>query len=206
MMIIGRKDKKGIHATPDHDFFKHLATVYADNHLSMKNHSHCTRWYFKDGITNGAEWYPLVGGMQDYNYIFSNGMEITLEVSCCKYPKSYYLNHLWDENKESMFRYLEEVHKGVRGLVQDTDGNLIKNAQVLVDNIETGTIYKSLKSSSFGEYWKLLLPGNYRLKAEIPSCSQDGTQKSSPWLQVSITEEIPLVEQNLTLADSACPR
>jgi len=99
----------GIHETPDHQFFKHLASTYATNHETMMNQSVCTRWWFEDGITNGADWYPLNGGLQDFNYLFSNDMEITLELSCCKYPRKYYLNKEWERNKESLIMYLQQV-------------------------------------------------------------------------------------------------
>ena len=85
----------------------------------------CTDWWFEDGITNGADWYPLNGGMQDFNYLFSNDMEITLELSCCKFPRKYeicainpvfipsypryYLNREWERNKESLLQYLQQV-------------------------------------------------------------------------------------------------
>lgn len=101
--------QNGIHETPDHSFFKHLASTYATNHQTMLDQSVCTKWYFNDGITNGADWYPLHGGMQDFNYIFTNDFEVTMELSCCKYPSRYYLNKEWERNKESLLEYMKQV-------------------------------------------------------------------------------------------------
>ena len=66
-------------------------------------------WSFEDGITNGADWYPINGGMQDFNYIFTNDFEVTIELSCCKYPKKKYLNKEWERNKKSLLEYMKQV-------------------------------------------------------------------------------------------------
>lgn len=65
-----------------------LARTYSTNHLRMSEGSGlCGGDNFPGGITNGAKWYVVKGGMQDFNYLFSNCFEITLELSCCKYPQ-----------------------------------------------------------------------------------------------------------------------
>lgn len=53
--------------------------------------------------------YP--GGMQDYNYIHGNCLEITMELSCCKYPFASELQREWDLNRESLLAYIEQVDK-----------------------------------------------------------------------------------------------
>jgi hypothetical protein len=49
--------------------------------------------------------------MQDYNYVNSNCFEITLELSCCKYPNVSKLKEEWDNNKEALLTYMEMVFK-----------------------------------------------------------------------------------------------
>lgn len=87
--------------SPDDDVFRHLSLTYSRNHGTMHRGHACspTQPGFKNGITNGAEWYPLTGGMQDFNYVWNGCMEITLELSCCKYPPVEDLPHYWDENR-----------------------------------------------------------------------------------------------------------
>ena len=49
-------------------------------------------------MTNGADWYEVTGGMQDFNYDFSNSMEITIEVACCKFSNRDRLLGEWEAN------------------------------------------------------------------------------------------------------------
>ena len=65
-------------STPDDDIFIQLALSYSQTHSSMHLGTGCG-YYFQNGITNGAEWYSIYGGMQDYNYLYSGCMELTLE-------------------------------------------------------------------------------------------------------------------------------
>jgi carboxypeptidase D len=54
--------------------------------------------------------------MQDFNYARSNAFEVTFELSCCKYPFASVLPGYWRTNKESLLKYIEQAHIGVKGL------------------------------------------------------------------------------------------
>lgn len=78
----------------------------------------CHQDKFPGGITNGAKWYVVKGGMQDFNYLFTNCFEITVEMSCCKYPEDDKLQEEWENNKESLITYLEQAQTGIKGVIK----------------------------------------------------------------------------------------
>ena len=167
-----------ISRTPDHDLFKHLATIYASNHEDMFQGSGlCKQQTFPNGITNGAEWYVVKGGMQDFNYLFTNCFEITVELSCCKYPQESDLPNEWSKNVKSLIKFIQSIHIGVKGIVSDVDGSPIGNANVIVDGNT-----KMIKTTERGEYWRLLLPGVYNIYAE----AQNGKKRSAQF-KVNVT-------------------
>ena len=87
---------------------------------------------FDNGTTNGAAWYPLTGGMQDYNYIWHGCMEITLELSCCKFPPASELPKFWEDNRASLLQFIGEAHRGVKGFVKDENAVSIEGASMKV--------------------------------------------------------------------------
>nr|QDC23058.1 carboxypeptidase A-like protein isoform S1 [Cupiennius salei]QDC23059.1 carboxypeptidase A-like protein isoform S2 [Cupiennius salei] len=148
--------------TPDDDVFRHLAETYSFNHKSMYAGVSCRDGTpeFLNGTTNGAAWYPLKGGMQDYNYVWAGCMEITLEISCCKFPRAHRLPQFWEDNKHALLKYLGEAHQGVWGVVSDSNNNPLNNVSIKVAGRQFGS-----RTTHRGEYWRILRPGTYTLQA-----------------------------------------
>ncbi|KAH9514064.1 hypothetical protein Btru_030111 [Bulinus truncatus] len=151
-------------SSPDDATFRSLAKSYSYAHPTMHFGRQCDdQEYFPEGITNGANWYTISGGMQDFNYLKSNTFEITLEVSCCKYPNVNELPRYWDENRESLLTFMEQTHIGVKGVLKTSRGDPIPNAAVKVSGIN-----HVVRTSDLGEYWRLLVPGTYRISFNVP--------------------------------------
>lgn len=78
--------------------------------------------YLISGITNGAQWYPIYGGMQDYNYLFTNTFEVLVEMACCKFPLQNKLSKFWNDHKQSLINYIKLVHMGIKGSIRSVLG------------------------------------------------------------------------------------
>ncbi|GLD48223.1 carboxypeptidase M-like protein [Lates japonicus] len=105
------------------------------------------------------------GGMQDYNYVWSQCLELTLEVSCCKFPPVRELPALWTENKRALQAFIQQVHLGVKGRVFDASGAPVQNAVVEVKGRRNMCPFRT---DRHGEYYRLLLPGNYTFTVTYP--------------------------------------
>ena len=142
-------------ACPDDALFIKLSRTYSRHNPRMWNSA-----YFPDGITNGALWYVIYGGMQDWNYVWMGCNEVTIELSDNKFPDVSLLPSLWDDNRESMLSYMEAIHWGVRGIVSDA-----YTGQPLAASIEVvGIDHTVFSDPDLGDYYRMLLPGEYALR------------------------------------------
>uniref|UniRef100_A0A8C6RU25 Adipocyte enhancer-binding protein 1 n=1 Tax=Nannospalax galili TaxID=1026970 RepID=A0A8C6RU25_NANGA len=162
----GEDDEEGSEAqeTPDHAIFRWLAISFASAHLTMTEpyRGGCQAQDYTSGmgIVNGAKWNPRSGTINDFSYLHTNCLELSIYLGCDKFPHESELPREWENNKEALLTFMEQVHRGIKGVVTDEQGIPIANATISVSGINHG-----VKTASGGDYWRILNPGEYRVTA-----------------------------------------
>ena len=93
--------------------YANLAQAVSSSYMTDEN----------NGITNGADWYMIGGGRQDYMNGYRQCREITIECSSTKNPNASYLPTFWNYNHNGMLAYMEQCLNGVHGFVYDASTN-----------------------------------------------------------------------------------
>ena len=145
-----------IYSGSKHDeYFKYISKQYVENNRNFNSP-------FKDGVTNGAQWYSLFGGMQDWQYIYKNSFEITLELSNEKLVNESDLQKYWNDNINSFINSIKLLHIGLKGIVTDTElDSSIKKLTLINNNLNNSS---DTEISSNGFFCIPLKPGNYILR------------------------------------------
>lgn len=144
---------------PDDGMFIDVALRYSSNNPPM--YASAT---FPQGITNGCDWYWVIGGMQDWNYRYLGANEVTIELAVPKRPTQSLLPTYWANNEESMLQYLEAAHIGIRGVVVDAVTGDPVHASITVQ----GNSQRVYTDPDVGDYHRMLLPGNYGIEITAP--------------------------------------
>ena len=76
---------------------------------------------YNNGITNGAQWYMIGGGRQDYMNGYAQCRELTIECSNTKLPNGSQLPSFWNYNKNSIFAFMTQCIYGIHGTITDKD-------------------------------------------------------------------------------------
>ncbi|PON52678.1 Peptidase [Parasponia andersonii] len=170
----GTQDKRrNYNACPDDETFRFLASVYSRSHYNMSLSSE-----YPGGLTNGALWYPIYGGMQDWNYIHGGCFELTLEISDDKWPPANELATLWKYNRMSMLNLvLSLVQTGIHGRIFSSDSGRPLPGFITIEGIN----YTVKTSRIFADYHRLLTPGGrYKVMATVPGY---GSKTTNVWLE-----------------------
>jgi hypothetical protein len=159
-------------------FLQELSSVYAQLNPEMRNSTE-----FHGGITDGADWYVVKGGMQDWSIFYHNDMQVTIELSNTKWPSYADIPNYWKSNHDSMFAFMKEVHRGA-GVKLARAG-----ATGTVAIKQTSPVAKDLGSYSFknAEFYKVLPEGEY----DFIVTEKNGTPKT-----ISVRVEEDTVRSN----------
>lgn len=162
---IQRQNQGGLRETPDDAMFRWLAMSYAHSHLTMtetyRGSCHGDDITMGQGTINRASWKPVVGSLNDFSYLHTNCFELSIFLGCDKFPHESELPQEWENNREALLSFIEQVHRGIKGMVKDTEGIPLANATITVEGIR-----HDVRTAAGGDYWRLLNPGEYKVTAK----------------------------------------
>lgn len=118
--------------------------------------------FMNNGITNGAQWYMIGGGRQDYMNYYHKCREVTIECSDTKCPSGSLLPNFWNINKNSIFAYMNQCLYGIHGVVTDMNTGAPVSATISISNHDND--YSVVESQMpAGDFHRPIKGGTYNV-------------------------------------------
>ncbi len=145
---------------PDNNWFVNISRAYVDSVQAVAPSNYMD--YLNNGITNGAAWYVITGGRQDWHIYFRHGREVTIELSNAYILPAAELPAHWNYNYNSLLGYLENALYGLQGIVTNGSGTPL-DAAIKIVGIDDA-INCAVTDPANGDYIRMLLPGTYTVE------------------------------------------
>ena len=118
---------------------------------------------YQNGVTNGAQWYMIAGGLQDYLCGYTQCRAISIHCSTTKLPSPSVMPTFWYRNKESLFALMNQCLYGIHGKVIDAENNQpIEGATIRL--MRHDDQYSTVSTYSDGFFHRPVKGGTYTLK------------------------------------------
>jgi hypothetical protein len=165
---------------------------------------------FKDGITNGWEWYEVEGSRQDWVNYFNHAREITIEISLAKDPPPEDLPYYWHYNYPSMIRLMEHSLTGIQGIIREEGSGKPLKASVWVDGHDE--LHSNIFSDSLtGFFARPIQTGTYDLEISMSGYESkfirdvEVETEGLTWREIELVPVNTLIPENMWINVSPNP-
>ncbi len=140
----------------EYSLVKYLAKEYSTTGGFLEIEGLLDTKYVDEGTINGGDWYIIHGSLQDWSYVKTGCIDLTIEIYKYNPTTSDEILDVFLYNRDSILSYIDAAGIGVYGCVRDGNGDPISGARV---SIEDGDIVTFTDKD--GYYHRMLLPGSY---------------------------------------------
>jgi hypothetical protein len=114
-------------------------------------------------VTNGADWYIIHGGCQDWCYETRGEIDTTIELCVSHNPPASQIDPIVADNIPAMLYQARMSGRGIRGLVTDADTGEPLNATISIPEIGKD-VYTD---SDVGDYHRMVESGTYTVVCNV---------------------------------------
>lgn len=143
----------------DDQWYQLISHEYADL-CHVQSSSYMTD--YNNGVTNGAQWYMIGGGRQDYMNGYAQCRELTIECSNTKCPSATQMPSFWNINKNSIFAFVNQCLNGIHGTVVDAVSKA-PIAGATINILGHDDQYSTISTGLAGDFHRPIKAGTYNV-------------------------------------------